>query len=200
MKHYENLGVPDRSSVEVCKVAYRKLAQKQHPDKGGNPLTFRLIQEAWDVISDPAKKKKYDRLGIVVNNEELHSRALNELNGMIKGLMEQIDPDQTNLVDLLRTNIKQNIQNMIYQRDRLKQKLHRFDRAIANTKTDATNHINILLTSHRNEVESQIGNLNHTCVLLNEMMQIVNKHRYEFTNRPKSDAQMRYVATRFKRA
>lgn len=42
------------------KVAYKKMAAVVHPDKGGSAMLFRLVQEAYEVLSDPAKRKQHD--------------------------------------------------------------------------------------------------------------------------------------------
>ena len=60
MDHYSTLGVPRTASPEEIKIAYRKLAMKHHPDRGGDHNTIAKINEAYETLSDPAKKKNYD--------------------------------------------------------------------------------------------------------------------------------------------
>jgi hypothetical protein len=59
--HYEVLNVERTASAAEIKSAYRKLALQVHPDQGGNAALFRLVQEAWNTLSDPAKRAAYDR-------------------------------------------------------------------------------------------------------------------------------------------
>lgn len=65
---YKVLGVGHKASQDEVKRAYRKLARQYHPDVNGSPGAtdkFREIQEAYEVLSDPEKREKYDRLGVV---------------------------------------------------------------------------------------------------------------------------------------
>jgi len=63
MDPYEVLGVAKTASDDEVKKAYRKLAMKHHPDKGGDPEQFKKIQGAYDILSDPQKKENFDRFG-----------------------------------------------------------------------------------------------------------------------------------------
>jgi curved DNA-binding protein len=60
MNYYQILGVNQNSSSEEIKQAYRKLALKHHPDKGGDAAEFKKINEAYSVLSDAQKKAEYD--------------------------------------------------------------------------------------------------------------------------------------------
>jgi len=60
MDHYQILGVGKTASQDDIKKAYRKLAAKHHPDRGGDTATFQSISQAYDILSDPAKRAQYD--------------------------------------------------------------------------------------------------------------------------------------------
>jgi len=60
MNYYESLGVNNTASQEEIKKAYKRMASKHHPDKGGNEDEFKKVQEAYEVLSDPQKKSQYD--------------------------------------------------------------------------------------------------------------------------------------------
>ena len=60
MDHYETLGVSKDATPQEIKKAYRKLASKHHPDKGGDQEQFKRIQGAYDVLSDPQQRSQYD--------------------------------------------------------------------------------------------------------------------------------------------
>jgi len=62
-KLYDLLGVEKDASPAEIKKAYRVMAMRHHPDKGGDPDTFKDIQHAFEVLSDPDKRERYDAFG-----------------------------------------------------------------------------------------------------------------------------------------
>jgi len=60
MDYYSLLGVDRNADPATIKKAYRKLAMKHHPDKGGDESKFKDINKAYETLSDPQKKAEYD--------------------------------------------------------------------------------------------------------------------------------------------
>jgi DnaJ family protein A protein 2 len=60
---YKALGVPKDADENAIKKAYKKLALKHHPDKGGDVEVFKEISSAAEILCDPEKRKIYDKYG-----------------------------------------------------------------------------------------------------------------------------------------
>ena len=76
MDYFEHLGVSRSSTTTEIKKAYRKLANKYHPDRNDSSEAkekFQLIQEAYDVLSDPKKRSLYlkNNYTVITNPREI---------------------------------------------------------------------------------------------------------------------------------
>lgn len=79
---YETLGVSQDASLDDVKKAYKKLAMKHHPDRGGDPEKFKKISEAYGVLSDPDKKRRYDQFGTMDDSVPDMADIFNMMGGM----------------------------------------------------------------------------------------------------------------------
>ena len=82
---YQVLGIERTATQEEIKAAYRSLANKHHPDKGGDTELFQKINEAYTILSDEFKKSEYDLTGDYVDTSDRVNAIL------IQFLMQSID-------------------------------------------------------------------------------------------------------------
>lgn len=77
MDHYETLGVSKNATSAEIKRAYRRLAVLYHPDKNPDPAAesfFKEVNQAYDVLSDPVKKRSYDLRGQTIFEAHHHQQ------------------------------------------------------------------------------------------------------------------------------
>jgi curved DNA-binding protein CbpA len=60
--YYEALGVNQNATLELITSSYRRLALKQHPDRGGSTQAFQLLALAYETLKDVDTRRKYDRI------------------------------------------------------------------------------------------------------------------------------------------
>ncbi|MEN8125926.1 MAG: J domain-containing protein [Bacteroidota bacterium] len=91
--YYKILEVPKNASVKDIKKAYRKLARKYHPDVNPNDDTakknFQQVNEANEVLSDPEKRKKYDKYGKDWEHGEAYEKARQQQQSQYSGGRQQ---------------------------------------------------------------------------------------------------------------
>lgn len=108
MSHYDTLGVPKDASKEEITSAYRKKAQKSHPDrKGGDVEKFQMVQRAYEVLSDNSRRARYDKTGADDQQiDDPKSLAANHVVAMFISLLDQYDIEHTDFIALIRDATK----------------------------------------------------------------------------------------------
>ena len=125
---YKILGIKNTASLEQIKKAHRKKVKKHHPDIGGDPELFRQIQEAYDILSDPEKRKAYDITGTVTN--ELNYDLQDAVALVVDKIKVKIDGVHNKdlltkggmLLEILisiKDEIKEKEQNIKYEKERI---------------------------------------------------------------------------------
>ena len=85
-KLYETLEVDKDATQKEIKKAYFRLSKQHHPDRGGDEHTFKEINAAYEILSDPEKRKAYDQYGLEgVDDEGVRAAAGEDLFSMFFG-------------------------------------------------------------------------------------------------------------------
>ncbi len=103
---YEDLGVEKGAPSEEIKRAYRKQAQKAHPDKpGGDVAKFRALTRAYEVLSDDARRAHYDTHG-VYGQQDRKGILTQRMALLFINLVER-SPDGVDLFVVMREHLAQ---------------------------------------------------------------------------------------------
>lgn len=123
---YVALGLPRDASEGDIRSAYRALALVHHPDRGGDPAAFQRATEAHDVLSDPARRARYDATGTIDDAPRQHPNAdvLAVLVPVMSQALEEVcgqggKPDTQNVVAVMRRVIEKAKGDAKKRRDQL---------------------------------------------------------------------------------
>ena len=180
--YYEVLGVNRRATIKEIVAAYRNLVNKQHPDKQyGDTESFRLIQEAFDVLRDPVKRKKYNEHGRLTADE------IQDTRDYIMSVVEQVVNDENvdlALIDMVETLRKTTVQNLTGAKGELKKnqkKKKRIEKNEHRTKNEA---ILRVFRKHKGVATQQIEKLERAISMFKIALVILEDYEYEFDEQP----------------
>jgi curved DNA-binding protein CbpA len=106
MTLYEILGLTPEATDAEIKAAHRRAVKTHHPDAGGNPRRFQQAQRAYDILSDPERRARYDATGteedpIAVTEAQ---RAQSAISAQIVQFINSADDlNSTDIVAAIRT-------------------------------------------------------------------------------------------------
>lgn len=84
---YDVLGVAKDADTATIKRAYRKHAQRTHPDKGGDGAQFSQLASAYELLTDAKRRLHYDRTG--ETNGRTDQQMMNEIAGLVLATIDQ---------------------------------------------------------------------------------------------------------------
>ena len=99
MNPYTELDVPVDASLETIRQRYRTLAQMYHPDKGGDEETFKRIKLAYEILSDPVRRKQYDITGETTTTK-VRDEAISNIIQIILHVVPSFNADEDDLIKI----------------------------------------------------------------------------------------------------
>lgn len=160
MNPYEVLGVGTAATSDDLRKAYRDKARRAHPDAGGKREDFDELKLAYDVLSDPDRRARYDRTGKIDDDEADNYQAmvLNLLVRMIDQILQApLEDDKLfsmSLLQELTSCIEAEIavvNQKIEPTDRALRRIKRLKRRFKALKRGAANVLETLLLSREND-------------------------------------------------
>jgi hypothetical protein len=132
---YNTLGVPVKASMDNIKEAFRKKAKKAHPDRGGDPEEFRALMLAYDILSDEEKRKRYDG-GENPDSMSQEQPPIGMIFAIFNQIIDNINADliHNDLFEIIRQNIRANIQNMQAQKSTNQNNIKKYGNVIKRIK------------------------------------------------------------------
>ena len=113
MDPYLELEVSINATDEEIKIQYRAMAMIHHPDKGGDEEKFKRIKEAYEILSDPVRRKAYEISGDAETNLHLRNAALDHISQMMGQIVPQFNSEADDLFAIMRHEVNNIRQGMI---------------------------------------------------------------------------------------
>ena len=170
---YAELGIEKDASHDEIKSAYRKLAQINHPDKGGDIEDFQAIQHAYEVLSDPARRERYDLTGSEEESNSLERQAISALGDMFSSFISKEDIDG-NIVEKVMAEINGAISDGYQQKADLESKLQKASKQLGRviSKSGKDSLYQIVIEDHIEKLEEKINRTNNGIALLKAMKEL----------------------------
>lgn len=181
MTLYETLGVAPDATAAAIKKAYRSLAQKNHPDKGGDDAAFKAIQKAYEVLSDEERRTKYDATGSTGEGPTPREVAMNSLPGLLDSILDKIDPEAQSPLEYSQKAIKAEIDGLHDKIKALRSKIKKRQRALdlMGVAEGKPNLLAQILGAGIIALEQQSKHLERALDIYGEMLSILADHTYE---------------------
>lgn len=133
---YVELGIDENASLEEIKKAYRQKSKETHPDKeGGSDEAFKKVNEAYKILEDPERRKKFDETGSIEDFDDdkfVISKITELFFEVIDAYAHQIDV--IDIVEVLIKSVNKGIENGEKQKIAIKATIERLEATVGNIK------------------------------------------------------------------
>ena len=182
---YAVLGVDNNATSEQIKKAYKKLANKFHPDKErGDEEMFKRINQAYETLIDPLKRQSYDITGIYEGTDAIHVKSARE--SIELAVFNIISKNEAHIqyVDIVQT-IKQNIHNDKMASNQNEEKINKAITRLNKNKERATGNLVISAFDKQIKVaEDSLTQNENNLKVLDIAEKLISSCKYKFDEKP----------------
>lgn len=184
MEFYKLFNLNKSASFEEIKRAYRSKASKTHPDKGGNEEEFKKLNNAYNILINPEKRKAYDegKEEFEPKNSELNqlmpmiiNRAINECNVKHDDIIDHMKTE----LQRIKSEIEANIQNQERNEEKFKEVLKRIKRA-----PEKNDYIKNFALNQIKDIENGIRLGNEKLEAVKEAEELIENYSYKIDQKP----------------
>lgn len=188
MNLYKILNIKENASADKIKKAYFKLAQKFHPDKGGDPEMFKQINTAYKILMDEDKRLRYDA------GESLDSltQSVSQHEQLILSMLAQVfcqtiggsDPEHHDIIAGMRNHLRQASSNMLPQNIiNMKGQMRKYEIVLKKVKSKKANNFLIDIASSQIEnFKKQIASAEKEMKLAEDALKYLEDFSYEIND------------------
>ena len=174
---YDSLGVDKTASQEAIRAAYRKKAREHHPDKGGDVAKFQEIQAAYDTLSDPERKARYDQTGETHQGPTLESQALSYIAALLPKILDSVlDVSRLPLIDKLKEAANADIARMTADKQQGERIVAKRREAL---KRLSPGILSAMIETEIGVIEAKIKSIDNQLASLALALKIISDHSYQ---------------------
>jgi curved DNA-binding protein CbpA len=183
MNPYTELDVPVDASLETIKQRYRTFAQMYHPDKGGDEDIFKRIKLAYEILSDPIRRKQYDITGETTTTNT-KDEAVAKIVEILLHVVPNFNVDQDDLILIAEMETRSILElvfkdigvteRYIVNLEKVSKKLRR--------KTEGENLLNSFIVNQIQQRRQELVTFQHRLRVCNLMLEILIDYEYGFRN------------------
>jgi hypothetical protein len=199
---YDTLGLTKDASQEDIKTAYKKLAMQHHPDRNKDDDTaeakFVKIKHAYEILSNPELRLKYDETGDIPNDaiDPLRNDVINIFVEVISVLP---NPSQHDIIQAMLNNVHQKQAAFANTSMQLVSKINEFRKVIPkiHLKDDTTgdNMFVTVLESNIAQMEKQLSDVNSMLKRGLNLIEFINKYTFDVDTAANSAFKMTSVTS-----
>lgn len=184
MNYYELLGVSPNASTEDIRRAYKLKAQVHHPDKeGGDEALFKQIQKAYEVLSDPERRQKYDLGQEDDNVPPIRNMAVQTLVGIFINAIDNHEQiESVDLIEVVTNSIHANTRETKRRKSQLDRTKLKYLRAQEKLKFKGeSNFLNQALERSLGELQLAVQNMERQELINAEMILILQDYSFDLS-------------------
>lgn len=178
---YDILGVSKNATFEEIKAKYKSLAQQHHPDKGGDSELFKQIKNAYEILSDPINRKRYDTTGQFETKSSLRDSALEQLSRIFFNLIPNINPETDDPILIMKNESRREKENVNHNINECNGRMFKLKKIINKIKRKNNDGENLLrmfaenqLKNHENELQNYIRQIQ----IIDTIIEILEDYQY----------------------
>ena len=183
MNPYTELDVSTDASLETIKHQYRTLAQMHHPDKGGDEDIFKRIKLAYEILSDPIRRKQYDITGETVTSN-VKNEAVEKIVQILLHVVPNFNADQDNLILIVEMETRTML-GLVFNDIIIAEKhivnLEKVSEKIR-IKTENENLLNGLVVNQIRQKKQELITFQHRVRVCNFVLEILKDYEYGLRN------------------
>ena len=183
MNPYTELDVSTDASLETIKQQYRTLAQMHHPDKGGDEDIFKRIKLAYEILSDPIRRKQYDITGETATSN-VKNEAVEKIVQILLHVVPSFNADQDNLILIVEMETRTILESVFKDISVTEKHIVNLEKVSEKIriKTEDENLLNGLVVNQIRQKRQELVTFQHRVRVCNFMLEILKDYEYGLRN------------------